>query len=45
LRHLKERKKYFEEQINSYNSYVEVAMATMQRGKSYVITLHSSAKY
>lgn len=34
LRHLKERKKYFEEQINSYNSYVEVAMATMQRGKS-----------
>ena len=35
LRHLKERKKYFEEQINSYNSYVEVAMATMQRGKSY----------
>ncbi|KAI0005064.1 hypothetical protein BJV74DRAFT_322488 [Russula compacta] len=34
LQHLKERKKYFEEQINSYNSYVEVAMATMQRGKS-----------
>ncbi|KAH9999926.1 hypothetical protein BJV77DRAFT_1058234 [Russula vinacea] len=34
LRHLKERKKYFEEQINSYNSYVEVSMATMQRGKS-----------
>jgi len=34
LRHLKERKKYFEEQIDSYNSYVEVAMATMQRGKS-----------
>lgn len=34
LRHLNERKKYFEEQINSYNSYVEVAMATMQRGKS-----------
>jgi len=34
LRHLKERKKYFEEQINSYNSYVEVPMATMQRGKS-----------
>ncbi len=38
LRHLKERKKYFEEQINSYNSYVEVAMATMQRGKSYATT-------
>ncbi|KAI0307116.1 hypothetical protein B0F90DRAFT_1622592 [Multifurca ochricompacta] len=34
LHHLNERKKYFEEQINSYNSYVEVAMATMQRGKS-----------
>jgi len=34
LGHLNERKKYFEEQINSYNSYVEVAMATMQRGKS-----------
>ncbi|KAI0268208.1 hypothetical protein BC834DRAFT_821746 [Gloeopeniophorella convolvens] len=34
LQHLTERKKYFEEQINSYNSYVEVAMATMQRGKS-----------
>ncbi|KAI0254740.1 hypothetical protein BJV78DRAFT_1120741 [Lactifluus subvellereus] len=34
LQHLKERKKFFEEQINSYNSYVEVAMATMQRGKS-----------
>ncbi|KAH9060882.1 ras GTPase-activating protein [Lactarius vividus] len=34
LQHLNERKKYFEEQINSYNSYVEVAMATMQRGKS-----------
>ena len=45
LRHLKERKKYFEEQINSYNSYVEVAMATMQRGKSYVLTLYSLAKY
>ena len=43
LRHLKERKKYFEEQINSYNSYVEVAMATMQRGKSYATTLHSPA--
>jgi Ras GTPase-activating-like protein IQGAP2/3 len=40
LRHLKERKKYFEEQINSYNSYVEVAMATMQRGKSYSTNLY-----
>jgi Ras GTPase-activating-like protein IQGAP2/3 len=43
LQHLKERKKYFEEQINSYNSYVEVAMATMQRGKSYATTVRSSA--
>ncbi|RDB22579.1 Ras GTPase-activating-like protein rng2 [Hypsizygus marmoreus] len=33
LRHLAERKKYFEEQINSYHSYVEAAMNTMQRGK------------
>ena len=41
LRHLKERKKYFEEQINSYNSYVEVAMATMQRGKSYAANPYS----
>lgn len=33
LQHLAERKKYFEEQIGSYNSYVEAAMNTMQRGK------------
>ncbi|KAF9009085.1 hypothetical protein BDQ17DRAFT_1398182 [Cyathus striatus] len=33
LRQLAERKKYFEEQINSYHSYVEAAMNTMQRGK------------
>jgi len=33
LRHLAERKKYFEEQINSYHNYVETAMNTMQRGK------------
>ena len=31
--HLAERKKYFEEQIGSYHSYVEAAMNTMQRGK------------
>jgi hypothetical protein len=43
LRHLNERKKYFEEQINSYNSYVEVAMATMQRGKSYATVPHLHA--
>ncbi|KDR83761.1 hypothetical protein GALMADRAFT_236120 [Galerina marginata CBS 339.88] len=33
LRQLAERKKYFEEQIDSYNSYVETAMNTMQKGK------------
>jgi len=35
LEHLAERKKYFEEQINSYHAYVETAMNTMQRGKGY----------
>ncbi|KAF5393827.1 hypothetical protein D9757_000036 [Collybiopsis confluens] len=34
LRHLAERKKYFQEQIDSYHNYVETAMNTMQRGKS-----------
>jgi Ras GTPase-activating-like protein IQGAP2/3 len=33
LKHLADRKKYFEEQINSYHDYVEAAMSTMQRGK------------
>ncbi|EDR12846.1 uncharacterized protein LACBIDRAFT_183224 [Laccaria bicolor S238N-H82] len=33
LRQLAERKKYFEEQIDSYHSYAETAMNTMQRGK------------
>ncbi|KAI0952208.1 hypothetical protein AcV7_008086 [Taiwanofungus camphoratus] len=33
LKYLAERKKYFEEQINSYHSYVETSMSTMQRGK------------
>jgi len=33
LGHIKERRKYFEEQIKSYHDYVEGAMATMQRGK------------
>ena len=36
LLHLAERKKNFEEQINSYHSYVETAMNTMQRGKGRV---------
>ncbi|KAI0638045.1 hypothetical protein C8Q77DRAFT_1214962 [Trametes polyzona] len=33
LKHLAERKKYFEEQIRQYHDYVETAMNTMQRGK------------
>ncbi|KAF9462631.1 ras GTPase-activating protein [Collybia nuda] len=33
LRHLAERKTYFEEQINSYNDYIEAGLSTMQRGK------------
>ncbi|KAI0751641.1 hypothetical protein C8Q80DRAFT_1310107 [Daedaleopsis nitida] len=33
LKHLAERKKYFEEQIKQYHDYVETAMNTMQRGK------------
>ncbi|EJT97529.1 hypothetical protein DACRYDRAFT_119220 [Dacryopinax primogenitus] len=33
LRHLVERKKAFEDQINSYHSYIDSAMNTMQRGK------------
>ncbi|KAG1754021.1 ras GTPase-activating protein [Suillus paluster] len=33
LKHLSDRKTYFEEQIDSYHNYVEAAMATMQRGK------------
>lgn len=38
LRHLAERKKYFEEQINSYNDYIEAGMSTMQRGKGSVVS-------
>ncbi|KAJ8086612.1 iqgap- protein [Marasmius tenuissimus] len=33
LKHLGERKKSFEEQINSYHNYVKQSMETMQRGK------------
>lgn len=33
LKYLNERKKYFEEQIDSYHNYVQAAMDTMQRGK------------
>ncbi|EGN93059.1 hypothetical protein SERLA73DRAFT_98415 [Serpula lacrymans var. lacrymans S7.3] len=33
MKHLSERKKNFQEQIDSYHDYVEAAMATMQRGK------------
>jgi Ras GTPase-activating-like protein IQGAP2/3 len=39
LKHLQDRKNYFEEQIDSYHNYVEAAMATMQRGKGYDILL------
>lgn len=31
--HLAERKKRYEEQIDSYHNYIETAMNTMQRGK------------
>lgn len=33
LRQLAERKKFFEEQLDSYHNYVETAMNTMQKGK------------
>lgn len=33
LRQLAERKKYLEEQMDSYHSYVETSMSTMQKGK------------
>uniref|UniRef100_A0A0W0FJV3 Putative ras GTPase-activating protein n=1 Tax=Moniliophthora roreri TaxID=221103 RepID=A0A0W0FJV3_MONRR len=33
LKHLADRKKQFEEQINSYHDYVKQSMETMQRGK------------
>ena len=36
LHQLSERKKFFEEQIKSYNNYVETSMNTMQKGKGYV---------
>ena len=36
LQHLTERKKYYGEQIKSYNDYVEAAMNTMQKGERYV---------
>ena len=36
FRQLTERKKYYEEQIKSYNDYVEAAMKTMQKGKRSV---------
>lgn len=41
LKHLQDRKNYFEEQIDSYHNYVEAAMATMQRGKGYDILLYT----
>ena len=33
LKHLAERKKSFEEQINSYQSFIDTSMSTLQRGK------------
>jgi len=39
LKHLQDRKNFFEEQIDSYHNYVDAAMATMQRGKGYDILL------
>lgn len=42
LRQLAERKKYFEEQIDSYHNYVETSMNTMQRGKGYGFMLNNS---
>jgi Ras GTPase-activating-like protein IQGAP2/3 len=33
LTHLGERKKFYMDQINSYNSYVDAALQTMQKGK------------
>lgn len=36
LQHLRERKKAYEEQIKSYNDYVDMAMTTMQKGKGCV---------
>lgn len=35
LKDLSATKKHFEDQIDSYHSYVETAMSTMQRGKGY----------
>ncbi|TCD70814.1 hypothetical protein EIP91_001504 [Steccherinum ochraceum] len=37
MKDLDDRKKNFEEQINSYHNYVETAMNTMQRGKGHVM--------
>lgn len=42
LQHLAERKKYFQEQIDSYHNYVDAAMNTMQRGKSGYVLICSS---
>ena len=41
MRDLEERKKNFEEQIDSYHNYVETAMSTMQRGKGCVLRVMS----
>jgi hypothetical protein len=46
LRQLAERKKFSEEQLDSYHNYVETAMNTMQKGKGYDSSkLGSSSTY
>lgn len=45
LRQLAERKKYFEEQIDSYHNYVETSMNTMQRGKGYEFMPNNSESF
>ena len=45
LRQLAERKKYFEEQIDSYHNYVETSMNTMQRGKGYESILNNTETF
>ena len=39
IKYLGQRKKNYEEQIESYHNYVEAAMQTMQRGKGCVSAL------
>ena len=45
LQQLAERKKYFQEQIDSYHSYVEAAMQTMQHKKECVVNPCTSVQH